>query len=44
MKKFNEFINEEGDELIDLIPGEIPEENQIEIDERIKNQLSKQNQ
>jgi RNA polymerase primary sigma factor len=37
----NEFINEEGDELIDLIPGEIPEENQIEIDERIKNQLSK---
>ncbi len=37
----NEYINEEGDELIDLIPGEMPDENQIEIDERIKKQLSK---
>ena len=37
----NELINEEGDELIDLIPGEVPEENQLEIDNRIKTQLSK---
>jgi len=36
----NEYINEEGDELIDLIPGETPEDNQLEIDDRIKKQLN----
>jgi len=37
----NEHINEEGDELIDLIAGEVPDEDRLEIDERIKNQLNK---
>ena len=37
----NEYINEEGDELIDLIPGETQEDNQLEIDDRIKTQLTK---
>lgn len=37
----NEHINEEGDELIDLIAGEIPDEDRLEIDERIKSQLNK---
>jgi RNA polymerase primary sigma factor len=37
----NECINEEGDELMELIPGEVPDENKIEIDNSIKNQLNK---
>ena len=37
----NEFINDEGDELIDLIIGEVPEEDKLVIDERIKEQLNK---
>lgn len=37
----NEHINEEGDELIDLIAGEVPDDDRIEIDERIKNELNK---
>lgn len=37
----NEHINEEGDELIELIPSESDDEDRLEIDERIKNQLSK---
>jgi RNA polymerase primary sigma factor len=37
----NEHINEEGDELIDLIAGEMPDDDRIEIDERIKNELNK---
>jgi RNA polymerase primary sigma factor len=37
----NEHINEDGDELIDLIPSEVPDEDKIEIDERIKKQLTK---
>ena len=37
----NEYINEEGDELIDLIIGEVPEEDKIEIDDRIKTELNK---
>jgi RNA polymerase primary sigma factor len=37
----NEFINEDGDELIELIPGEEQQEDKIEVDERIKKQLGK---
>jgi RNA polymerase primary sigma factor len=37
----NEHINEEGDELIDLIAGETPDEDRIEIDGRVKNELNK---
>lgn len=37
----NDFINEEGDELIELIPSETEDDDRLEIDERIKNQLSK---
>jgi RNA polymerase primary sigma factor len=37
----NEYINEEGDELIELIPGEEQQEDKIEVDERIKKQLGK---
>lgn len=37
----NDTINEEGDELIELIAGETPEENQDLIDERIKSELNK---
>lgn len=37
----NEHINEEGDELIDLIAGEVPDEDRIEIDERVKKELNK---
>ena len=37
----NEHINEEGDELIDLIAGEVQDEDRIEIDERVKNELNK---
>lgn len=37
----NTQINEDGDELIDLIIGEQPEEYRLDVDERIKNQLNK---
>lgn len=37
----NEHINEEGDELIDLIAGEVPDEDRIEIDERVKKELNR---
>jgi RNA polymerase primary sigma factor len=37
----NECINEEGDELMELIPGDVPDENRIEIDNSVKNQLNK---
>jgi RNA polymerase primary sigma factor len=37
----NEFINEEGDELIELIAGETPDEDKLIIDERIKNEINK---
>lgn len=37
----NETINEDGDELIELIPSNEDEENQIEIDARVKNELQK---
>jgi RNA polymerase primary sigma factor len=37
----NDVINEDGDELIELISSDEPEENQMIIDERLKNQLNK---
>lgn len=37
----NETINEEGDELIELIVGEESDENQLQIDDRIKNEINK---
>ena len=37
----NEYINEDGDELIELIPGEEQQEDKIQVDERIKKQLGK---
>ncbi len=37
----NEAINEDGDELIELIVGDEPEENKLAVDERIKSQLNK---
>lgn len=37
----NETINEEGDELIELIVGEDPSDNEFVIDERIKSELNK---
>lgn len=37
----NRQINEDGDELVDLIVGEEAEEYELEVDERIKNQLNK---
>jgi len=37
----NETINEDGDELIELIAGEDPEENQVLVDERVKQELNK---
>ncbi len=37
----NEFINEEGDELIELIAVETPDEDNLIIDERIKNEINK---
>jgi len=37
----NETINEEGDELIELIPGDSQEEDQVLIDDRIKTELNK---
>jgi RNA polymerase primary sigma factor len=37
----NDTINEEGDELIELIAGDNPEEEQSLIDDRIKNELNK---
>jgi RNA polymerase primary sigma factor len=36
----NETINEDGDELIELIPN-LDEENQLEIDNRVKDELQK---
>jgi len=36
----NEVINDEGGELIELIQGEIEEENKLEADNRIKQQLN----
>lgn len=37
----NETINEDGDELIELIPNLDDEENQLEIDNRVKDELQK---
>lgn len=37
----NQHINEEGDELIDLIIGEVPEDDKIEVDERLKGELNR---
>ncbi len=37
----NDVINDEGDELIELIAGEEPEDNQILIDERLKKELNR---
>ena len=37
----NDTINEEGDELIELVPSEIEEEDKLVVDERIKNELNK---
>jgi RNA polymerase primary sigma factor len=37
----NETINEDGDELIELIPNLDDEDNQLEIDNRVKDELQK---
>jgi len=37
----NDIINEDGDELIELIPGDLQDESQIVIDDRIKTELNK---
>jgi RNA polymerase primary sigma factor len=37
----NDVINEDGDELIELIPSDEPEENQIIVDERLKTEINK---
>lgn len=37
----NDVINEEGDELIELIPSDVESEDKLIIDERIKNQINK---
>ena len=37
----NDVINEEGDELIELIPSNTESDDQLIIDERIKNELNK---
>ena len=37
----NDVINEEGDELIELIPSDVESEDRLIIDERIKNQINK---
>lgn len=37
----NDVINEDGDELIELIPSVETEENKIDVDDRIKNELNK---
>lgn len=37
----NDMINEEGDELIELIPGEIPSDNEVLVDEKVKSELNK---
>jgi RNA polymerase primary sigma factor len=37
----NETINEDGDELIELIPNLDDEENQLDIDNRVKDELQK---
>ena len=36
----NDVINDDGDELIELIPSELEDENKIIIDERLKTQLN----
>lgn len=36
----NDIINEDGDELIELIPSEIEDENKIIVDERLKTELN----
>jgi RNA polymerase primary sigma factor len=35
----NETINEDGDELIELIPNSEEEENKMEVDTKVKNEL-----
>ena len=37
----NEMINEDGDELIELIPNLDDEENNLEIDNKVKDELQK---
>lgn len=37
----NDVINEEGDELIELIPSDVESEDRLVIDERIKNEINK---
>jgi RNA polymerase primary sigma factor len=37
----NDLINEEGDELIELIPSETENENKMVVDEKLKDQLNK---
>jgi RNA polymerase primary sigma factor len=37
----NDVINEEGDELIELIPSDVESEERLIIDERIKNEINK---
>ena len=37
----NETINEEGDELIELIPSQDDDDNQLEIDDKVKAELNK---
>lgn len=37
----NETINEEGDELIELIPGETQADNEVLVDDRVKSGLNK---
>lgn len=37
----NDVINEEGDELIELIPGDLQTDDQVLVDERIKTELNK---
>ena len=36
----NDIINEDGDELIELIPSEVEDENKIIVDERLKTKLN----
>ena len=37
----NDFINEEGDELIELIPSETEGDNKMVVDDKLKDQLNK---
>lgn len=37
----NEFINEDGDELVDLIASDTSDDDRLEIDERLKQELNK---